>query len=378
MKIIHLSDLHIGKRVNEFSMLDDQKYILEQILKICRDEEPEAVIIAGDVYDKSVPSAEAVALFDDFLCQLSASRYTVLVISGNHDSAERIAFGGRLMCRSGVYMSPSFNGTLKKVTLKDAFGNVNFYLFPFIKPVQARAAFPDAQINDYTDALRVVFENTKINAGERNVLIAHQLVTGASQCDSEDISVGGLDNVDAAVFESFDYVALGHIHSPQKISRETIRYCGTPLKYSFSEANHQKSVTVTELEGKGHINIRTVPLIPLRDMREIKGEYAELTDQAYYRRIPRTDYFHITLTDEEDIPDAMGKLRTIYPNIMKLDYDNRRTRANNIIRAASGADTKSPLELFSEFYKLQNNSEMSTEQTAFVNDLIKKIWEDVQ
>lgn len=377
MKVIHLSDLHIGKRVNEFSMIEDQEYILEEILKIIDSENPEVVMIAGDVYDKSVPPAEAVELFDDFLFKLAKKRdVTVLIIAGNHDSVARLSFGSRLFDNSGVYISPTYDGNIKEVSLSDEYGNVNFYLLPFIKPVNVRHCFPEEEINSYTDAVKVAIGNIDLNEDERNVLITHQFVTGAVRSDSEEVSVGGSDNVDGEIFKKFDYVALGHIHKPQKIMRDTIRYCGTPLKYSFSEANHQKSVTILEFgDKKEEVKIRTRELIPLRDLREIKGTYMEVTAKSFYENTNKEDYLHITLTDEENIVDAIGKLRTIYPNIMRIDYDNERTRTENTIDGASDVETKSPLELFEDFYKLQNNGEINSEQENYLVELIEKVWE---
>ncbi|MBQ2903883.1 MAG: exonuclease SbcCD subunit D [Clostridia bacterium] len=375
MKFLHLSDLHIGKRVNEFSMLEDQEYILTKIINIIDDEKPDAVIIAGDVYDKSVPSAEAVQLFDDFLCRLAKRNLQVFVISGNHDSAERMAFGGRLMNISGVHMSPVYNGKVEAISLDDEFGKVNFFMLPFVKPANVRRFFEDAQIESYTDAIRVAVENMNVNADERNVIVTHQFVTGAEKCESEEISVGGSDNVDASVFDSFDYVALGHIHGPQNIGSERVRYCGTPLKYSFSEAKHKKSVTVVEMGEKGSLEIRTIALDPKRDMREIKGTYAEITLKDNYINTNTDDYMHITLTDEEDIPDAIGKLRVIYPNLMKLDYDNKRTRSSAKLDIIENIEQRSPLDLFAEFYEKQNNQPMTDGQSEFMKSLIESIWE---
>lgn len=375
MKFVHLSDMHFGKRVNEFSMIDEQKYIIEEILKIVDSEKPDAVLIAGDVYDKSVPSAEAVSLFDDFLFRLSKRKLAVFVISGNHDSAERIAFGSRLMNMSGIYMSPVYNGNVEPVSLEDEYGRVNFYMLPFIKPQNVRSIFPDEDITSYNDAVRTAVEKLNINKEERNVIITHQFVTGAATCDSEEKSVGGTDNIDAAVFEEFDYTALGHIHGPQNIGTERIRYCGSPLKYSFSEAGHHKSVTIAELHEIGQLSIRTAELIPLHDMRELKGTYAELTLKDNYFGTAVDDYLHITLTDEEDIPDAMSKLRIIYPNLMKIDYDNTRTRTVNKISGAVYAETKTPSQLFSELYERQNNQPMTDEQTEYINRLIAEITE---
>ncbi len=375
MKLIHLSDLHIGKRVNEFSMIEDQKYILKVILNIIDDEKPDGVLIAGDVYDKSVPSAEAVQLLDDFLCRLAKRKLPTYIISGNHDSAERLSFGGRLMDMSGIHLSPVYNGKVEPFTLTDEYGKVNIYMLPFIKPVNVRRFFPDSEIESYTDAIKVAVDSMNVDEKERNIIVTHQFVTGASRSESEEISVGGSDNVDASVFDAFDYVALGHIHGPQKIGRESVRYCGTPLKYSFSEANHKKSVTVVEMGEKSKIEIRTVPLVPKHDLREIKGKYEEILLKENYEGTNTEDYIHITLTDEEDIPDVMNRLRVIYPNIMKLDYDNKRTRSNQAAGKAEGVEKKSPLELFSEFYYDRNGQTMSEEQTAFMQNLIEEIWE---
>ena len=376
MKLIHLSDLHLGKRVNEFSMLEDQQYILTEILQIIDREKPDGVMIAGDVYDKSVPSAEAVALLDDFLVRLAKRDLQVFLISGNHDSPESMAFGGRLMAQSGVHLAPVYDGKVSPITLTDNYGPVNLYLLPFLKPAHVRRCFPEREILTYTDALAAAIEAMGVDPAQRNVLVTHQFVTGAARCDSEEISVGGTDNVDVSVFEPFDYVALGHIHGPQQVGRETVRYCGTPLKYSFSEAKHQKSVTVVELGEKGAVSVRTVPLTPMRDLAELRGTYEELTFRGFYQgtSYPR-DYVHITLTDEEDIPDAVSKLRIIYPNLMKLDYDNKRTRAGIVLERAEDQQ-RSPLELLEEFYEKQNGQPMGEEQRAFAKNLMERIWEE--
>ena len=376
MKFIHLSDLHIGKRVNEYSMLEDQQYILNQIINIIDEQKPHGVIIAGDVYDKAVPSAEAVALFDSFLVSLSERKLCVFVISGNHDSPERIAFGGRLMEKGGIYMSPVYNGEITPVVSEDEYGKINVWMLPFVKPAHIRKFNEDAEINSYTDAIKLAVDNLKINTNERNIMITHQFVTGAERTQSEEISVGGSDNVDVSVFAPFDYTALGHIHRPQNCKSERVRYSGTPLKYSFSEAKDNKSVTVVELKEKGSLKVTAVPLVPMRDMVEIKGRYEEIMLRDFYKDTTYgEDYIHITLTDEEDIPDAIGKLRTVYHNLMKLDYDNLRTRGTNIIEGAGTVEEKTPTEHFSEFYSLQNNCEMNEAQREFIEKLIADVWE---
>lgn len=376
MKFLHISDLHLGKRVNEFSMTEDQKYILKQILYIGEQEQTDGVLLAGDIYDKPVPSAEAVQIFDWFLTGLADRGMKVFAVSGNHDSPERVAFGAQLMQGRGVYLSPVYEGDITGIPLQDQYGELSVYLLPFVKPALVRHALenePEARIPEsYQDAVRIAVERMKIDVKKRNLLVAHQFVTGAGRCDSEEASVGGLDNVDGAVFDDFDYVALGHIHSPQSVGRESIRYCGTPLKYSFSEAEQIKSVTVVEMGEKGNVRISTVPLVPLRDMRKIRGTYLEVTAKSFYRDFDREDYLQVTLTDEEDVPDALQKLRIIYPNLMRLAYDNSRTRQDREVEAALAVEQKSELELLGEFYELQNNQPMSGEQAAFAEALI---WE---
>ena len=376
MKIVHLSDLHLGKRIDQYSMLEDQAYILDAILSVIDSEAPDAVLIAGDVYDKSIPSTEAVELLDSFLVRLAQRKLPVLLISGNHDSPERLSFASRLIAGSGIFFSPVYDGKVRPVILSDSHGPVSFYLLPFVKPSHVRRFFPDETIESYTDALRVAVNALQIDTSRRNVLVTHQFVTGAARSDSEEISVGGTDNVDASVFEGFDYVALGHIHGPQNIGSERVRYCGTPLKYSFSEAGHEKSVTVATLEEKGRLDVRTVPLKPLRDLREIEGSYEELTFRPNYEGTDTGDYLHITLTDEDDVPDAIGKLRLIYPNLMKLDYNNTRTRSQGTLAELEDPEKKSPLTLFSDFYEQQNGRPMSDEQAAFAKKIMETVWED--
>ena len=375
MKLFHLSDLHLGKRLNETSLIEDQAHILAEILRLADEERPNAVLIAGDVYDKSVPSAEAVSLFDDFLCRLAERDLPILLISGNHDSPERLSFGGRLMESAGIHISPVYNGCVSPITLSDEHGAVNFWLLPFIKPIHVRRFFPETEIESYTDACRAAVEAMAIDSAARNVLVTHQFVTGAATCDSEEISVGGTDNVDAAVFADFDYVALGHIHGPQNVGSNRIRYCGTPLKYSFSEAGHYKSVTVVELGAKGEVQLRTLPLTPLRDLREMRGNFAELMERSADPGGSREDYLKITLTDEDDIPEAFGRLQTRYPNIMELRYDNTRTRRDQVIEAAENVRNKSPPELFEELYTLQNNRPLGDEQRAYLLELIDELKE---
>lgn len=376
MKFLHLADLHLGKRVNGFSMLEDQAHILRQILAILDDEQPDGVLIAGDVYDKSVPSVEAVGLLDGFLTELRARGVPVLLISGNHDSPERLAFGGRVMDSCGIHISPVYNGALAPVTLHDEFGPVHVWLLPFVKPAHVRRWFPDADIESYTDAMAEAVAHMDIDTAARNVLVTHQFVTGGTRSGSEELSVGGTDNVDSGVFAPFDYVALGHLHGAQHIGRETIRYAGSPLKYSFSEARQHKSVTVVTLGEKGNVQVRTVALTPLRELREIRGSYDELTARSFYEHTTyRSDYLHLILTDEQDVFDAMSRLRTIYPYLMTLDYDNARTRAAGGMSVPAETERRTPLELFEALYTRQNHRPMSEVQRAYIAQLMEQIME---
>lgn len=375
MKLIHLSDLHLGKRVNGFSMMEDQRYILKQILELVQEEHPDGLLIAGDVYDKGIPTVEAVQLLNDFLCRLAQAGIPVLLISGNHDSAERLAFGAELLESRRVHISPVYDGKLKKVTFIDEYGPVHVYLMPFLKPAYVRHVHPEAEADSYESAVQAVLDRTSVNFAERNVLVAHQFVTGAKSCESEEISVGGIEQVNSSVFRNFDYVALGHIHSPQSVGRETVRYCGTPLKYSFSESRQTKTVTLVTLGPKGEVQIEERPLVPLRDMRSIKGTYEEVTRRSFYENSNTKDYLQVVLTDEEDVLDGLQKLRVIYPNLMQLVYDNRRTRENRSLVQEETDQRKSEAELFAEFYQLQNNQPMDAWQEDFVRELMEEIKE---
>ena len=376
MKFLHLADLHLGKRVNGFSMLEDQAHILRQIFAILDGEQPDGVLIAGDVYDKSVPSVEAVELLDGFLTELRTRGVPVLLISGNHDSPERLAFGGRVMGSCGIHISPVYDGALAPVTLHDEFGPVHVWLLPFVKPAHVRRWFPDADIESYTDAVAEAVAHMDIDTAARNVLVTHQFVTGGTRSGSEELSVGGTDNVDSGVFAPFDYVALGHLHGAQHIGSETIRYVGSPLKYSFSEARQHKSVTVVTLGEKGDVQVRTVALTPLRELREIRGSYDELTARSFYEHTTyRSDYLHLILTDEQDVFDAMSRLRTIYPYLMTLDYDNARTRAAGGMSVPAETERRTPLELFEALYQRQNHQPMSEVQREYIAQLMEQIME---
>lgn len=376
MKIIHLSDLHLGKRFAEYSLIEDQKYILQKIIEIIKDKKPNAVCIAGDVYDKTVPSTEAVELFDDFLYSLSQIGADVFVISGNHDSPERLAFGNRIFDASGIHFSPVYDGEVKPIALNDEFGEVNFYMLPFVKPSHVKRFFPDENIENYTDAVQVAVKHMNVDYAKRNVLIAHQFVTGSIRSDSEEKSVGGLDNVDSKAFDGFDYVALGHIHGAQTAGKTNVYYCGTPLKYSFSEANDQKSVALIEINKNGEPIITKLPLTPKREVVDLCGKYDELMSRSFYENTTyRDDLVRITLTDEDDILNAAANLRVVYRGLAELRYDNTRTRTVNVIDSGDSSEKK-PFELFAELYRLQNGRQMTECQADYVKDLIEKIWEE--
>jgi len=394
-------------------MLEDQEHILRVILNIADEEQPQAVLISGDVFDRTVAPTEALRLLNDFLDGLVRRSIKVFIISGNHDSADRLAFGSSLMNGSGVHISRVYDGQITPFELSDEYGEVNVFLLPFLKPVQIKRFFPDTEIATWTDAVRVVIEQLQVDETKRNILLAHQFVTGATTCESEELNVGGADNVDAEVFAPFDYVALGHLHGAQKIGRATLRYCGTPLKYSFSEVNHKKSVTVVELGDKRpvpdqavgdaptqppcpprvsvvglecstsgianplqYIVVREIPLVPKREMSEIRGKYLEVTSREFYQNLNTDDYYRITLTDEDDQPDATSKLRVIYPNLMRLDYDNKRTQTEGSVTGVADSSQYTPLELFGMLYETQNGQPISATQREFLNDVIEQVWND--
>ncbi len=378
MKLVHLADLHIGKRVNEVSMLEEQKFIFQQIYGIIEKENPDGIIIAGDVYDKSIPSADSMMLFSDCLDRLSRFGKPVFVISGNHDSAERISYMNSILKKDQIYMSDVYSGKVDPVVLQDDYGPVHIYLLPFVKPAVVRhflAEEEKGEVNDYDQAIRKAIEKMEVAPGIRNVLVTHQFITDALRSESEDFMVGGLGNVDVSAFDAFDYVALGHLHRPQFCGRPEVRYCGSPLKYSFSEVEDEKSVTIVELGEKHRVDIRLVPLKPLHDWQEIRGTYEEVTARDFYlEKNCQEDFVRVTLTDEEDVPDAMAKLKTIYHNIMELRYDNKRTRAGiATIGGAENVEKKTPKELFAELYKLQNDREMSREQKLFLDSVVERI-----
>lgn len=383
MKILHTSDLHIGMRIKEFSMHEDQLHILNEIIRVAQKEQPQAIILAGDIYDKSVPSAEAVSMLDDFMVRLSKLNSQVFIISGNHDSAERLSFASLLIKQTGIYLAPVYNGKIEPIVID----NTAFYMIPFIKPATVRyhalsqeqdpekQKELEKQICSYDAAMRYVIDHMEIDPSRTNILITHQFITNSERSDSEDSVIGGLDNIDSSAFDKFDYVALGHLHRPQSCGRDTIRYSGTPMKYSFSEVNDSKSVTIIETSGKD-ISLRFEPLVPLREWYDLRGTYSELMAKDYYEgKGYQEAWVRITLTDQEEIPDAKRRLDAVYHRIMELSYDNLRTRSGAIaVGSAVNPQDRKPADLFAELYEKQNSQPLSEEQKKYLDSLIDNIW----
>ena len=371
MKLLHLGDLHLGRSLGDFDLIEDQKYILDQILKIIEKENVDGVLIAGDVYDKSIPSEAATNLLDYFLCKLSESRVQTFMISGNHDSDDRLNYGSNLFEANQIYISALYHGTLDKRTVTDEYGEVNVYLLPFVKASQVRHFYPEETIDSYDDAVRVILKHADMDVTQRNVIVAHQFVTG----QSEDPALGGsegagtqsvglVEKIGYDCFDGFDYVALGHIHSPQRVGRDEVRYSGSPLKYSLSEVHNAKSVPVITMGKKGEVTLELIPLKPMRDLRHIKGNLKALLEPKNMTDVE--DFIYVTLTDEEVINDAMGIFQQTYPNTVKIDYDNSRTRAMEHVDISNIAENKSFSELISDFYRLIYNCEMSGEEMDYM------------
>lgn len=388
MKVLHVSDLHIGKRVNGMSMLDDQRYILRQILDVAEKRQVSVLLIAGDVYDKASPSAEAVTVFDAFLTDAVAAGLRVLAIPGNHDSAERIAYAQGLLEKQGVCLPPVYAGEVERVELEDEHGPVEFWLLPFLKPGDVRRFFPDEEIgDDYSAALRAVLGACAIDQGKRNVVLSHQLVTAygtAPDRADDEIKLGGMDNVDVSVYDAFDYVALGHVHRPQRVGRDTVRYSGSPLKYSFSEARYDKSAALIELGEKKPgddvgecVSFELIPLVPLHDVREVRGTLADVLAMGTAHDASQ-DYLHITLSDEHPQLDAMAKIHEVFPNAMMLDYDNVTVLIDRPqTQLMADPDSMDTLDLFSAFYESQVGNPLDNEQRDFARRLIAKVEDSV-
>lgn len=368
MRFLHTADLHLGKKLGEIPLLQDQRHILEQMARIAEEKGCDAVLIAGDIYQNSAPSAEAMDVFGEFLAGLADKGIAVIAIPGNHDSDLRVAYMSRLVRNSGIFVSGPFPGELQKTVLEKEGQKVNFWMLPFIRPANVRRYFPDAEIGSYSDAVRTVLENTPLDDGEVNVILAHQFITGSSVSDSEELTVGGLDNVDPSLFESFDYVALGHLHRPQKAGRDTVRYAGSPLKYSISEARDIKSCAVVDVRGKGRLTAETVPLEPLHDVREIKGVLKEIMDMPYSE-----DYVRVELNDEDVPPDARISIASVFPNMVRYAVVNSKTSVETDVDISGEVENKSVIELFCDFYSAQNNDVQPDEKRlSIMREVIEK------
>ncbi len=381
MKILHLADLHIGKIVHEQSMLEDQKYMLGQIIEKIREEEVELVLISGDVYDRSVPPSDAVTVLNQFLKTLIKDlNVKVCLIAGNHDSKERLNFGSEIFADEGLYISSIYNGKIDKVKFEDEYGNLNVYMLPYIKPVEVKQYFDEkVDISSYNNAVKEIIAKEDIVEKERNIIVSHQFVTAGNiepeKSESETLYLGGTENVDVSCYEKFDYVALGHIHGPQKIGRDTARYAGTILKYSFSEVNQNKALTILDFKEKGNLNIDFLHLKPLRDMRVIKGPIEELIKEENYSKTNREDYIKAIITNEEQVYDAIGQIKKIYPNTLKLDVENSKMSKNTNIKISDvdNIKKKDEVELFNEFYKYQNNQELNEIQLKIMQEVVKEV-----
>lgn len=372
MKLMVLSDLHLGKKVNEFSLMDDQIFIVQQMFSLLDEHQPDGLIIAGDVYDKSQPAAEAVRLLDQLIAGVAERAIRLFMISGNHDSADRLAFGASIFSAKQIHIAPAFRQPLSPITWQVGEVTADIYLLPFIKPAHVRAVWPEAEINGYDGAISHVLSQLELRPERFNLLVAHQFIQGAEVFDSDDILVGGIDQVSAVHFKDFHLVTLGHLHGPQRIS-ENIIYPGSPLKYSFSETKHTKTVPLIQIEPDLTYTIEYLPISPLRDMRQIRGPFASVTQPEVYEKGNQGDYLQITLTDELEIPDAIAKLRAIYPNLMKLSYDNRRTQTERAFQASREVHHKSPMELFQDFFSDQNNQDLSSAQLEYLQQLFEEI-----
>ena len=380
MKILHLADLHLGKILQEQSLLEDQEYMLKEIIKIIKEEKVETILIAGDVYDRSVPPAEAVSLLDDFLkILIKELKIKVFIIAGNHDSKDRLGFGSRIFEDEGLYIESKYTGNLRKVELQDEYGKINVYMLPFVKPVEVKQFFKDDLENNYNTAINKIIEKEQINTKERNIIMVHQFITAGTRLpertESEVLSLGGIENVDVSNFNNFDYVAIGHVHRPQQIGRDTARYAGTMLKYSFSEINHHKTVPIIDVKEKGNINIELIPLNPVRDMRELKGQIEELLKKENYETGNINDYIKAVITNEEPVYDAIGQLRRIFPNTLKLEIRNSKTARNAEEQTLNleNIKKKSELELFCDFYKAQNNVDLNNDQLEIIKNIISEV-----
>ncbi len=374
MRLAHIADLHIGKKLNDFSLIDNQRDVLKQIVSWIEKLKLDGVMISGDIYDTTFPNLDAVELLDEFLTSLSMLEIDIFIISGNHDSQQRLSFGSRIMEKSGIHISPVFNGDVDKVSLTDEYGVLNFYLLPYIRPIHVRKAYEEYDGEGFTESLKYVLDKMNPDTSQRNVLICHQFVTGATTSDSEELYVGGSENVDFTLFEKFDYVALGHLHKPQSVGRETVRYAGTPLKYSFSEAGHGKTMTVVDIRGKGDILIEEIPLEAKQDLLELRGSFNQLISPEFRDSVDRNAFVKVTLTDETLISNGIGELRKFYPYILSLGYDNAMTRYDSNVEASKTTETIDPFKMIEDLFRAQNNREMNDMEKKMIEELVDRVW----
>lgn len=374
MILAHISDLHLGKSLHNFSLLEDQEYILDQIVKILIEKKVDVLIIAGDVYDKNVAPEAGIRVLRKFLGRLVEAKIKVMIISGNHDSAERLTFGGEFMTEKGIYFSKVYDGVIEPVVFDDEHGPVNFYLLPFVKPSTVQHYFEDEKIESWNDAVRCAVEHMQVNYSERNVIVAHQNIMNAERCDSEETIIGGQDAVSDEIFKDFDYTALGHIHRQQKIGKYNVMFCGTPLKYSTSEFEHKKVMPLITLGEKGKVDIELLPLVPKRDLRKITGTLDEIMTAANTDPYNHEDFIDIVLTDENEVMDAISTLRTVYPNVLKITYDNMASRAAENVERLGAVDKKNPFEIFEAFFNSRRGRDMDEDEKEYVHSLIEKIW----
>ena len=366
-KFLHLADLHIGKKLGDYPLLEDQKLVLQQAIAAAKN--CDGVLIAGDIYDKSNPSTEAMAVFDEFLTKLYEARKPVYLISGNHDAFGRISYFGKILENNQITMPTEFTGKLQAVNMPD--DEIQIYLLPFITPTRVRAIYKDPKIESYQDAVEIVLKHSDISQDKINILVAHQFITGGTKSD-EEFAVGGLDNINASVFDMFDYVALGHLHKPQQCNRETIRYAGSPLKYSLSEEHQKKSFTVIEIQDKNNIKINLIPVQLPHDIRTVKGSSDELFNTS------RTeDYISVILTDENPDPDARAILRDNFPNMIQFRIENSKIQVNQSVSVTESLEKKSPVDMLNMFYQSRHNSQNLTEnQLQIVHEIFAELEEE--
>ena len=373
MRFLHTGDIHLGRKINNLSLLADQEYILNQIVDICVREEVDCLFVCGDIYNNTSPTPDSMSVLDDFLNKLANNNIKTFIIYGNHDSDLRVAYLSNLVRKSNIYLSDKFNGNIESIAISDEYGEIVIHLLPFVKPSNVKRFYPNAKIESFEDSIRVILENHPIDKSKRNLILSHQNITGAEFSDVEEKYIGGLDNINANVFDDFDYVALGHIHKAQVIERDTLRYAGSIMKYSFSEERHTKSVTLVDIKDKTEegldVNISLIPLEPRYNLRTIRGTFEEVKNME-----PSNDFIRIILTDEDVNPDARNILFSQFPNVVSCIVDSNKTKKDILVNNDLEIENLSIIELFKEFYKLQNNNCSLSEEhlnilTKIINDL---------